>query len=256
MATAGPMQRIRVMKAAVMVATQIRNAIVRGELGDGHLLPNEAQLMEQFDVSRPTLREAIRILESERLVEVSRGARGGARVSLPSSEFVARVMGMTLQARRATLEDVYRARLVIEPPAARMAAETRPQEAAAVLRRHVEKEFAIIDDRSQIASAVSEFHRLLVEQSANQTLSLLAAALQGVAEKHLALVHRRQQQREEPPAVQVRRTRRGFRSHGKLVDLIEAGEGEGAERHWEAHMREVSTYWLRELASSGLDVLE
>ncbi|KKC24568.1 FadR/GntR family transcriptional regulator [Sphingomonas sp. SRS2] len=255
MNAADSMRPVRVRKAAEMVAAQIRNAIVRGELADGDVLSNEANLIAQFAVSRPTLREAIRILESEGLVEVSRGARGGARVSLPNAELVARSVGMTLQSRGSTLEDVYQARVIIEPPSARLAAETRSTAAAAVLRQHVEKEFDVMHDRAQIAGAVSEFHRLLVEQSGNHTLSLLAASLQSITERHLRLVHR-QQQREEDPAVQLRRTRRGFRSHLKLVDLIAAGDGNGAHEHWEAHMREVSSYWLREFGPRGLDVLD
>ena len=57
--------------------------VVDGQLKDGDFLPNEAELMAHFGVSRPTLREAVRVLESERLVEVRRGSRTGARVRVP-----------------------------------------------------------------------------------------------------------------------------------------------------------------------------
>jgi len=55
----------------------IRRQITGGELKEGDNLPPEAQIIEEFAVSRPTLREAFRILESEKLISVSRGARGG-----------------------------------------------------------------------------------------------------------------------------------------------------------------------------------
>src|SRR5256885_7189092 len=71
---------VRVPKAAELVAGHVRSQIVRGELSEGDALPPESALMEQFDISRPTLREAFRILESEGLITVRRGARGGARV--------------------------------------------------------------------------------------------------------------------------------------------------------------------------------
>ena len=69
---------VKVPKTAELVATQLRNQIVRGDLREGDALPPEAALMAQFGVSRPTLREAFRVLESEALISVRRGARGGA----------------------------------------------------------------------------------------------------------------------------------------------------------------------------------
>src|SRR3546814_21144854 len=69
-------EAVRVPKTAELVARQIRNAIIRGELVDGDTLPAESHLIAEFEVSRPTIREAVRILESEGLVTVARGARG------------------------------------------------------------------------------------------------------------------------------------------------------------------------------------
>jgi len=95
-------------KPPSFVAKQIRNAIIRGELRDGDTLPAEAHLIAEFSVSRPTIREAVRILESEGLVEVARGARGGARISSPNYEMIQRAAGITLQAQQVTIGDLYR----------------------------------------------------------------------------------------------------------------------------------------------------
>src|SRR4051794_8165047 len=67
---------VRVPKTAELVARRIRRQIVTGELKEGDALPPESQLMADFTISRPTLREAFRILESEALITVRRGARG------------------------------------------------------------------------------------------------------------------------------------------------------------------------------------
>src|SRR2546423_893707 len=72
-------RQVRVPKTAELVARALRRQIIRRELGQGEALPSESALMEQFGVSRPTLREAFRLLESESLIEVRRGVRGGAR---------------------------------------------------------------------------------------------------------------------------------------------------------------------------------
>ena len=64
---------VRSPKTAELVAGTLRRMVVDGQLKEGDFLPNEAELMTHFGVSRPTLREAVRVLESERLVEVRRG---------------------------------------------------------------------------------------------------------------------------------------------------------------------------------------
>lgn len=77
---------VQMPKAAEVVAADVRRRIVRGELRADDALPPETELMSQFGISRPTLREALRILEAEGLVAIRRGARGGARVQAPSPE--------------------------------------------------------------------------------------------------------------------------------------------------------------------------
>jgi DNA-binding FadR family transcriptional regulator len=118
---------VRVPKAAELVAASIRSAIIRAEIASGENLPPEAKLLEMFEVSRPTIREALRILEFEDLISVSRGARGGAKVKAPSPDFVSRAMGVALQARNVVLGDIYQARMIVEPAAAKLAAESRPK---------------------------------------------------------------------------------------------------------------------------------
>src|SRR6184192_3474453 len=108
---------------AERVATVLRRMLIRGEIIEGTMLPPESELMERFGVSRPTLREAFRVLESESLISIRRGSRGGARVQVPKGEVAARHAGLLLQVRGTTLGDVYRARMIVEPPAAGMLAE-------------------------------------------------------------------------------------------------------------------------------------
>src|SRR3954452_18570152 len=115
---------VRSPKTAELVAGTLRRMVVDGTLKDGDFLPNEAELMAHFGISRPTLRDAIRVLESERLVEVRRGSRTGARVRVPGPEIVARPVGLLLELSGATIADVMVARAGIEPMAARLLAES------------------------------------------------------------------------------------------------------------------------------------
>ena len=246
--------QIRVPKAAEIIAKRIRKSIVRGELKAGDYLPPEGQLLSAYEVSRPTLREAIRILEVEGLLSISRGARRGARVEAPTAELVTNAAGVALQAQGATLADVYEARMVIEPAAARLAAERRPKEAAAALRTQIAREYAVCEDLKPVRHAVADFHRALMEQSGNLTIGVMSAALGELIERHQALVYSRPVQNMEERLKQIRV---GLRSHEKLASLVEAGDGPGAEAHWKAHMKKAGEFWLAGVAeTSVIDVLD
>jgi len=250
MFSSGGSEGIRVPKAAELVASRIRRAIVTGELKDGQSLPSETQLMAEFRVSRPTVREGIRVLESQGLITVSRGARGGAKVTRPDSGIVASAAAMALQTRGATIRDVYEARMLIEPPAAKLAAERRPKTAAKALRPHVEHEFDVIGDPDAVTRAIAEFHKLLMEQCGNETVATLALALKNVFEK--SLLTAQHNRKPEPEADRLARLRYGLRSHAKLVDLIEAGDGAGAEAHWVSHMENAGRIWLKSVGSKQM----
>src|SRR5438105_15059508 len=137
---------VRVPKTAELVAAHLRRQIVRGDLKEGDALPPETVLMEQFGVSRPTLREAFRVLESEALITVRRGSRGGARVHVPNGDVAARYAGLVLQYRGATLADVLEARLIVEPPCAAQLAARRTAADLRRLRAAADEADAVIDD--------------------------------------------------------------------------------------------------------------
>jgi DNA-binding FadR family transcriptional regulator len=241
---------VRMPKTAELVARQIRNAIIRGEIPHGASLPAEAHLIAEFEVSRPTVREAVRILESEGVLRVARGARGGALVLRPSYEMVARATGITLQAQGTTIGDLYEMRTLIEPPAARLVAERNSSVGAAALREHLRLEYDLIDDREAQSRAIGKFHRIMIEQSGNQSMLMVAHALQDLVEKHLVLARARESMQDV--AALEKRTRIGLRSHAKLIDLIEARDGCGAEKHWRAHMIAAGKVWLAEIGPNSL----
>lgn len=229
---------IRIPKTAELVADSIRRKITGGLIGEGDNLPTEAQIIEEFAVSRPTVREAFRILESEKLISVSRGSRGGATVHVPQAEQVARYAGYVLQSRKASYRDVYEARLLIEPPAARLLAETRADVAPAALRAVIAEQNEAMqqDDFGRI---VAGFHTRLIELTGNETLILIFAMLDRIVGGYQAGVTRRNLQERTK-----RNTGFGLRSQEKLVALIEAGDGPGAEAHWRKHMENAAKVWL------------
>ena len=133
--------------------------------------------MEEFTISRPTLREAFRILESEGLITVRRGARGGARVQEPSHEVAARYAGLVLQHRGTTVADVLDARVIVEAPAVGMLAGRRDR---AAIARTLEAKLESLEVEE--AEHFHEFNALVVELTGNQTLVLLTAMLENISQ--------------------------------------------------------------------------
>jgi DNA-binding FadR family transcriptional regulator len=227
-APAGDRFSVRVPKTAELVASHIRRRIVLGELHQGDALPPEGALMEEFTISRPTLREAFRILESEGLITVRRGARGGARVQEPSADVAARYAGLVLQHRDTTVADVLDARVIVEAPAARMLAERRNR---ASIANRLQELLDAVDPAE--AGRFHEFNALMVELTGNQTLILLTAMLEHIS-RAAALSYTRRAHRDDD----VRLARKAHRTRQKLIDLIRAGDADGAEELWRAHLTE------------------
>jgi DNA-binding FadR family transcriptional regulator len=223
--------KLRIPKAAEIVSKLLRDRIVRGQLKAGEALAPEWELMERFGVSRPSLREAIRILESEGLVSIQRGARGGAIVHSPDVSMATRYVGFVLQANGTTLMDIYRVHMLMEPPAARFVAEQYSKTAAAVLREFHAEARAKFDSDFEYGLATARFRNKLIELTNLPTLTLLMGMLSEIFERYWGTVTATAgKQIDNSPA-----KRRGLKALEKLIDYIEAGDGDGAEAHWRKH---------------------
>ena len=238
--------RIRAPKAAQLVADEIRASIVTGRLAPGDDLPVERDLIERFGVSRPTVREALRILETERLVEVTRGERGGARIIGPSLALASHAVGMVLQAQGTTLADVQEARQIFEPPAARLVAQRRSRRTVAALRAAYDAEVAC--DGPDFPLAAMHFHEVLIAASGNNTLSAFLHVLHDIHEGHARAIKRAGQRDAD-----VRR--RVLEIHAELIDHVEAGDGDAAERLWDDYWSWIIPYTRPKDATDVIDVI-
>ncbi len=241
--------QIRVPKTAELVARHLRQQIVRGELQEDDALPSEAALMESFNISRPTLREAFRILESEGLIVVRRGARGGARVQIPSSAVAAGYTGLVLQHRGTTLADVFTARVIVEAPAAAMVA--RMPDRAKRAKRLTEwlAAFEATNDPSDYSAHFHGFNRLLVELTENETLMLLTSMLESISDAATSayLV--------VDEDVRRKWIKRASKTRHTLIDLIARGEGEEAESLFRRHLTETGAILQAAQGGHVIDVL-
>jgi DNA-binding FadR family transcriptional regulator len=243
---------VRVPKAGEMVAAQLRRQIVTGELREGDALPSESALMERFGVSRPTLREAFRVLESEQVITVRRGARGGARVLLPDTGTAGRYAGTLLQYRGTTLADVHEARSYMESAAVAMVARKRSASDLRRLDQMLAEGEAILSDPIAYAQKHDlEFHRLLMKLANNQTMLVLLDILFSIIESHNEkfINEHRGEARTESKSASAQR------AHVKLVELIRAKDVEHAVAFWRKHLNQVSQFMIRDPGETVLDVL-
>ncbi|MEE6174977.1 FadR/GntR family transcriptional regulator [Mycobacterium sp. 050134] len=241
-------------RAADIIARQLRRRIIRGELTEGDVLPSEADLLNQFGVSRPTLREAIRVLESESLVVVKRGSRGGIEVSVPRVEKAAHYAGLLLEYRQATTADVFAAAAAIEGPCVAMLARKRSADDLKRLREAVATERDLSADPGQLLELQNEFHRLVIDMAGNETLAVLSDVLRHIIE--LATQSYVDADGGSGPS-SAASAATATRTHAKVVELIADKDAAGAEALWRKHILATSTR-LRSsgVAGSVVDLLE
>jgi len=219
--------------------------VLRREIIAGHPVARTPALMQRFGVSRPTLREAFRVLESEALIAVRHGSRNGVRPLRPAADSAARITGQTLQAAGTTIEQLYEAREAFEPFAAALLARRRDRRDIAALRAAHAELAALVEARAwaDLAGGLARFHHRLVALTGNQMLALTAATIASLLETHQ---RNRGGHTEavEPDAAALEFRSRGVRSIARLTRLIETGDAQGAETHWRAHLVNSAEYWL------------
>jgi DNA-binding FadR family transcriptional regulator len=228
---------VRIPKAAELIADAVRAQVARGELQPGSPLPNETELMRHFGVARPTVREGLRILEAERLVEVVRGARGGARVREPDIRAASAHCALLLQLQGATIADVYEVRRMLEPAAARLAAERAPREAARALAAVIAAEERIVDQGQSLAGLAMRFQETLVEVAGNRALVLLVRLLHDLVARQAVS---RTPMIDVDDAGRDRLRRRLIGAQRAVTAAIAAGRGAAAETLWRRYLTDLA----------------
>jgi GntR family transcriptional regulator, transcriptional repressor for pyruvate dehydrogenase complex len=230
------MGEVRQPRLAELIADQLRERIISGELADGAELPTLNGLIEEFNVSPPSVRQALRILEHEGLITVRRGNVGGAVVHHPSIEGVAYSLGLVLQTRGVLTGDLAAAvRDLLTSCAVRCA--RRKDRATAVLPtlRAAHQRSVELSDAPELEyeRAMRDVHRALVDGCGNETLEVVFSTIEWLwlaqAEAFPARV--------EPGASPDRKLRRkAERDHAAVLDAITSGDGAEVERLMRAHL--------------------
>jgi DNA-binding FadR family transcriptional regulator len=231
-------QRLRQPRLAEMVADGLRERILSGELDDGDMLPKQDDLLAEFRVSPPSIREALRILETEGLITVQRGNVGGAIIHRPQPSKAAYMLGLVLQSRSASLADLQNAMRHLEPACAAACAQ-RADRATTILprlRTNIDQSTANLDNAEIYIGLARQFHVELVAGCGNETMSLIVGALESLWSAHVEQLARGPAQHGSFADRSVRVAT--LKDHEKLYRRIADGDAAGAERVAREHYSE------------------
>jgi GntR family transcriptional repressor for pyruvate dehydrogenase complex len=220
------------------VAGRIRSFVARHRLQPGDRLGREEDLAREFGVSRPTLREALRLLSSEHLVRASKGPGGGIFVAATPEEGIGRSVSATvatmLDARSIGLDELLETRLLLEIPLAGLAAARASEDDVAVLGALVEEVNAAADDHARTIEVDARLHDLIAQIADNRLAGALTGWIVEVLQPRLAAVIE--------PAVVVSVI---ADQHRDLLEAIARGDPVAAERAMREHL-----VYLRDVVSA------
>jgi DNA-binding FadR family transcriptional regulator len=223
------------------IASAIRNSIVDGKLIVNQRLPSESELCDQFEVSRPTVREALKRLAAQNLIRTQRGATGGAFVNKLSFKDAYRQQITTstllLSMNAVSFEIACEARFALERACVPLATKRRTPDHLAAMRAEIHRQAQPgLTDESFCASDVA-FHRALVDSAQNPVISYQLAGAVEAIEPLMNMITFTARKREKIVAY-----------HTAIADAVQARDAMGTE----AALAALATHTL-ELAQEVAD---
>lgn len=235
----------RVRKAYEQVSDQLRDLILSGDFPIGTRLPNESVLAERLGVSRATVREALRALTAQNLIRTIKGRGGGSYVTRPTvdhvSEYLISNINLLAEAKDVSLEELLEARLLLEVPAARLAATRRQDEDL------VRVESLIPDDPMRLTTADraqtnAAFHSALQECCGNTLLTLATSPILVILQQFIS--------RSSLPKSYFLEVNE---QHRRIAAAVRAGDPNRASEEMHDHVEFLRPYYTKVWRSAAKD---
>lgn len=217
-------QQVEPVRLYQRIVEQIEDAIARGELKPGERLPSERELVAQFGASRPTVREALRVLESNGVVRSRPGDPNGPEILAFSPHGLAKQMTRLTQVDQMSIADLVSFRMILDGSANMLAARLRSEEELAAMDKTIKVMEAAIDEGyDQFSEADVAFHDAVALASRNALIQVCNNVVRGVV---LSLISDKVVRARNSKALM----RESLQHHQEVLDAIRDGDGPGAAR--------------------------
>lgn len=226
-------ERARIPKTSERIARELVDFILSRDLPEGERLPAEHDMVSQLGVSRSTVREALRLLESRGAIIVKTGRNGGPVVRRPRPEDLSEALTLMLQFEDATMVDVLQARIAFEPMIARLAAPRIKRAELRALERVVSEMHARLDDYDDYLDSIHRFHTMLADASGNPVLRIFTGTLKSLADGAVVGIRASRERREDVAA-----------AHTRVVEALASRDADAAEAAVRSHLQDADRYWL------------
>ena len=222
------LETLRVPRASELVADRLRQLIVLGTVRTGAMLPSEKELVAQLGVSRATLREALRRLETEGLIVSRPGAKGGSVVQRPGPTSLIKPLRTLVQIEDAPFSQMAEARRLIEPLCGQLAAGRATTGDLAEMDEAIAEMRATIGDQPAYLAGQMRFHLAVVAATHNPIMRTLTASLAELNYEYVREV-----------TLSPGDCAEGAHACEMILAAIRMGDGATASRRIERHIRAV-----------------
>jgi DNA-binding FadR family transcriptional regulator len=219
--------KVRSMRAHEHIVEQLQRLILSGTLAPGARLPSERAMMVEFQVSRPTVREALRVAESMGLISVRPGDPGGPKVLGTPSVGITRVFDSLLQSGCTSALELLEMRIVLDSSAAALAS-TQPKSRLTGLLA-VLRQMQTTTELHSFAELDTNFHQAVIVASGNRLFHLVFQALKEPIHSLIESSLRSSPKQSRAETLQ---------HHVTIVDAIQNGDAQGASSAVRAHLGE------------------
>ncbi|HEY1702254.1 MAG TPA: FadR/GntR family transcriptional regulator [Trebonia sp.] len=222
----GLFSKVSVGRMSEVIVDKIRELMREGQLKPGDRLPPERELCESFGVSRVTMREALRMLESAGLVEIRVGARGGAFVTAPTSNRVGEGLTDLLTLSVISAADVTEVRMILELGIVPLVCERATEEDLSALKKICERSEDALRAGDYTMEMSLEFHNAVAQAAHNPAVEMLLESFRGPILMSL----------EEAHEVAPEMGGRGTEEHEEFIEAVRRRDAGEATRIMREHL--------------------
>jgi GntR family transcriptional repressor for pyruvate dehydrogenase complex len=216
---------VNVDRASQVIVDQIKVLIRAGKLQPGDRLPSERELCQRFNVSRVTVREALRVLETNGLLTIRVGSHGGAFLTSPTAERLGVGLADLISLAPVTAHNVTEARFIVELGTLPLAVERAAEEDIAALFAMVEEAEEAVKAGQYNVELSAAFHTRIAQCTHNPAIEMLMQSFNGPMRMSLEESH-----------ISAPMGQQGVAEHRRLAEAIEARDLEAARTVMTEHL--------------------